>query len=222
MEQLRRFHRLTSVTDRPLTCGQGAEWYSTRCRRDPPATRHVERFPEPIKLPSSFSRKLHRTVTVSGDVGDRASVPTELGARASSPFLLEQAPLPYTGGRVQVDREALPRSKPHAMFGGRFARDLWRLTCIYWASPAARQGALLLALAIALEFGTVYGNVLIAMTQKHVGDAVQDKQMSEFRRDGEVLRRRARVRLVSTYCLYVRQWLEMHWRQSVTAYYLGR
>src|SRR4029077_18414493 len=93
-------------------------------------------------------------------------------ARASPPALYRW--------RVQVDREALPRSKPHAMFGGRFARDLWRLTCIYWASPAARQGALLLALAIALEFGTVYGNVLIAMTQKHVGDAVQDKQMSEF------------------------------------------
>jgi len=137
--------------------------------------------------------------------------------------LLEQAPLPYTGDRVQVDREALPRSKPHAMFGRRFARDLWRLTCIYWASPAGRQGALLLALAIALEFGAVYGNVLIAMTQRHVGDAVQDKQMSEFfaamaRFFGVVL---AFV-LVSTYRLYVRQWLEMHWRQSVTAYYLGR
>ena len=137
--------------------------------------------------------------------------------------MLEQAPLPYTGDRVQVDREALPRSKPHAMFGRRFARDLWRLTCIYWASPAGRQGALLLALAIALEFGAVYGNVLIAMTQRHVGDAVQDKQMSEFfaamaRFFGVVL---AFV-LVSTYRLYVRQWLEMHWRQSVTAYYLGR
>jgi putative ATP-binding cassette transporter len=109
------------------------------------------------------------------------------------------------------------------MFGGRFARNLWRLTRIYWASPAAKQGGLLLALAVALEFGTVYGNVLLAMAQKHVGDAVQNKQTSEFfaamaRFFGIVLV----FVLVSAYRIYVRQWLEMHWRQSVTAHYVER
>src|SRR5436309_2157969 len=81
--------------------------------------------------------------------------------------------------QVEAEREAVPRSKPHAIFGGRFARNLWRLTRIYWASPAARQGGLLV-LAVALEFGAVYGNVLIASAQRHVGDAVQDKQASAF------------------------------------------
>ncbi|MET0152124.1 MAG: hypothetical protein ABW298_05905 [Candidatus Binatia bacterium] len=47
------------------------------------------------------------------------------------------------------------RAKPQAIFGGWFARNLWRLTRVYWTSPAARQGVLLLALAVALEFGTV-------------------------------------------------------------------
>ncbi len=117
----------------------------------------------------------------------------------------------------------MPQSQSHAIFGGRFARNLWRLTRIYWTSPAAKQGGFLLALAIALEFGTVYGNVLIATAQKHVGDAIQDKQTSEFfaamaRFFGIVL---AFV-LVSAYRIYVRQWLEMHWRESVTAHYLER
>jgi vitamin B12/bleomycin/antimicrobial peptide transport system ATP-binding/permease protein len=137
--------------------------------------------------------------------------------------LLEEARLPYIPVGVQVDREAVPRSKAHAIFGGRFARNLWRLTRIYWASPAARQGALLLALAVAFEFGTVYANVLLAAAQKQVGDAIQDRQLSEFfaamaRFFGIVV---AFV-LVSTYRIYVRAWIEMRWRQSVTAHYLER
>jgi len=123
---------------------------------------------------------------------------------------------------VEAEREAVPRSKPHAIFGGRFARNLWRLTRIYWASPAARQGGLLV-LAVALEFGAVYGNVLIASAQRHVGDAVQDKQASAFfaamTRFFVIL---LGFILVSAYRIYVRQWLEMHWRQSVTAHYLKR
>ena len=37
------------------------------------------------------------------------------------------------------------------LFGPRFARDLWRLTRIYWSSPDAPIGALLLALCISLD-----------------------------------------------------------------------
>jgi putative ATP-binding cassette transporter len=124
---------------------------------------------------------------------------------------------------VQGEGKAVPRSKPQAIFGGDFARNLWRLTSIYWTSPAARQGALLLALAVALEFGAVYGNVLLATAQKHVGDAVQNKQSSEF--FASMARFFAIVLafvLVSAYRVYVRQWLEMHWRKSVTAHYLER
>ncbi len=116
----------------------------------------------------------------------------------------------------------MPRSK-QPIFGRRFARNLWRLTRIYWVSPAARGGGLLLALAVTLELSTVYGNVLLADAQRRIFDAVQDKQMSAFFAamgsfSGIVL---AFV-LVSAYRIYVRQWLEMRWRQSVTGHYLER
>jgi putative ATP-binding cassette transporter len=115
----------------------------------------------------------------------------------------------------------VPHPQKQAVFGRRFARNLWRLTRIYWASPAARQGALLLALAIALEFGTVYGNVLLADAQRRVGDAVQDREMSAFFAAGwSFFGIVVAFVLVSAYRIYVRQWLEMHWRQSVTAHYL--
>ena len=117
----------------------------------------------------------------------------------------------------------MPRSDKPPIFDRRFARNLWRLTRVYWTSPAARKGGVLLVLAVALEFSTVYGNVLLADAQRRVFDAVQDKQMSAFfvgMRSffGIVL---AFV-LVSAYRIYVRQWLEMLWRQSVTGHYLER
>ena len=114
-------------------------------------------------------------------------------------------------------------SHQQPIFGRRFARNLWRLTRIYWASPAARKGGVLLALAVALELGTVYGNVLLAGVQRRVFDAVQDKQMSAFLAAmGSFFGIVLVFVLVSAYRIYVRQWLEMHWRQSVTAHYLER
>ena len=114
-------------------------------------------------------------------------------------------------------------SHQQPIFGRRFARNLWRLTRIYWVSPAARKGGVLLALAVALELSTVYGNVLLAGVQRRVFDAVQDKQMSAFLAAmGSFFGIVLVFVLVSAYRIYVRQWLEMHWRQSVTAHYLER
>ncbi len=82
---------------------------------------------------------------------------------------------------------------------------------------------MLLASAVALELSTVYGNVLLAGAQRRVFDAVQEKQMSAFfTAMGSFLGIVAVFVLVSAYRIYMRQWLEMHWRQSVTAHYLER
>jgi putative ATP-binding cassette transporter len=114
-------------------------------------------------------------------------------------------------------------SRHQPIFGRRFARNLWRLTRIYWTSPAARRGGLLLTLCVALELGTVQVNVLIAGVQRRIFDAVQDKQMSAFfTAMGSFLGVVGVFVLVSAYRIYVRQWLEMHWRESVTAHYLER
>jgi putative ATP-binding cassette transporter len=59
--------------------------------------------------------------------------------------------------------------------------------------------------------------------QRRVFDAVQDKQMSAFfAAMGSFLGVVLVFVLVSAYRIYVRQWLEMHWRESVTAHYLER
>ncbi len=116
----------------------------------------------------------------------------------------------------------MPRARKR-IFDRRFARNLWRLTRIYWASPDARKGAVLLALAVTLELGTVYGNVLLAAAQRRIGDAVQDKQLAAFlAAGGSFLGIVALFVLLSAYRIYIRQWLEMQWRQSVTANYVER
>lgn len=51
----------------------------------------------------------------------------------------------------------MPQVSAHALFGVRFVRHRYRLTRVYWTSPDAAKGGLLLALTVALELGTVYG-----------------------------------------------------------------
>ena len=66
------------------------------------------------------------------------------------------------------------------LFGARFARDLWRLTRVYWTSPDAPFGALLLLSAIVFELATVHASVLIAHAEGQIFDALGDRQMGAF------------------------------------------
>jgi putative ATP-binding cassette transporter len=116
----------------------------------------------------------------------------------------------------------VPPTASTAVFDTRFVRHLWRLTRVYWTSPAARHGALLLALCIAGELGTVYGNVMIATAQGRVFDAVQNKEAPAFFSAMEIFFAVALlVVLVSTYRIYVRGLLQIHWREHLTAHFLG-
>lgn len=97
----------------------------------------------------------------------------------------------------------MPSTGQPIILGSHFARDLWRLTRVYWSSPDAAKGGLLLALCVALELGTVYGNVRIAVAQSHVFNAVQDKQWPAFLTAIEwFLGIALVVVLVSTYRIY--------------------
>ncbi|MCC6846953.1 MAG: ABC transporter ATP-binding protein/permease [Deltaproteobacteria bacterium] len=104
-----------------------------------------------------------------------------------------------------------------------FFRDLWRLGVIYWRSPAAKVGAALLALAIALELATVYGTVLVARTQAAVFDVIQERNVAAFL---GALGWQAAAMLAAvcaaTFRIYVRQILEVRWRRKMTAEYLRR
>ncbi len=114
-------------------------------------------------------------------------------------------------------------SRKPAVSGHRFARALWRLLRIYWTSPDAKKGALLLALAIGLELATVYANVLVADASRRAGDALADRSVEAFATAmALVLAFTVAVLLASTYRIYLRQLLEVRWRRSVTAHYLER
>ena len=67
-----------------------------------------------------------------------------------------------------------------AVFDARFARRLARLTGLYWRSPDARRGALLLGGAVGFELLTVYGNFVLADAQRRIYDALQDRAAPAF------------------------------------------
>ena len=115
----------------------------------------------------------------------------------------------------------MPLVHKHALFGPRFARHLTRLTRLYWTSPDAPKGGLLLAATIALELGTVYGNVLLSDVQRLIFDAFQDKQMAAFTSAIAIFLGVAfGFVLVSTYRIYLRQALEIRWRQWLTDHFI--
>jgi len=115
----------------------------------------------------------------------------------------------------------MPSVSSRALFGRRFVRHLVRLTRVYWTSPDALKGGLLFALTVALELGTVYGNVLLSDAQRRIFDGFQSKQMAALSNAfGVFLGLALGFVLVSTYRIYVRQTLEIRWRQWLTDHYL--
>jgi putative ATP-binding cassette transporter len=109
------------------------------------------------------------------------------------------------------------------MFGAAFARDLWRLIRIYWTSRAARWGGVLLLGAVSLELATVYGNVLLSDAQRHIFDALGDRAPGDFGIGvSYFLAAALGTLLASTFRIYLRQRLEIHWREYLTNDYVRR
>ena len=116
----------------------------------------------------------------------------------------------------------MPTARP-AAFDRRFARQLWSLVRLYWRSSDAKWGALLLSLAIALELGAVWGNVLLSYAQREILDALAAKNaFGFFTTIGLFLGLVSVFLLVSTYRTFVRQMLEIRWRRWLTAHYVER
>jgi len=115
-----------------------------------------------------------------------------------------------------------PGSRP-PLFGLRFLRMLWRLAGIYWKTPQARRGFALLAGAMALEIGTVYGNFLISDAERHVFDALETKTAASFFAAlGLLAAAMAGFVVASTLRIWLRQLLEIRWREGVTQRYVER
>jgi len=115
----------------------------------------------------------------------------------------------------------VPLVHTHALFGPRFVRHLGRLTRLYWTSSDALKGGLLLAATVALELGTVYGNVQLARTQGRIFDAFGDKQMAAFTSAIALFLGVAFFFVfASTYRIYLRQALEIRWRHWLTDHFI--
>jgi putative ATP-binding cassette transporter len=111
----------------------------------------------------------------------------------------------------------------HALFGPRFLRQLGALTKLFWRSTEAPRAFLILAITIALEFATVWGNVRLSDVQKNLFDSFQDKQMAPFLSAIVTFLGVAALFVVtSSFRIWVRAALEIQWREWLTDYFLKR
>lgn len=109
----------------------------------------------------------------------------------------------------------------HALFGPRFFAHLGGLLRLYWTSPDAPRGGLLLATTVALELATVYGAVLLSDVQRRLFDAFEARDVGAFSTATLVfLGTIAFFVLASTYRIYLRGALEIRWRRWLTGYFL--
>jgi putative ATP-binding cassette transporter len=116
-----------------------------------------------------------------------------------------------------------PKPGRPSVFGRRFARAVLRLLRVYWGSPDAGRGALLLLGAIALELATVWSSVLISDAHRRIFDALELKAADPF--FAAILFFLGATGIfvaASAYRIYLRQTLEMRWRRVLTAHYVER
>jgi putative ATP-binding cassette transporter len=119
--------------------------------------------------------------------------------------------------------QAALQARPQAALDLRFARRLWGLVRLYWTSPAARWGALLLAGAVSLELATVWANLLIADGQRRLLDALQAQQAQVFFQAlGLYVSFVVFFLFASVHRIYLRQLLEIRWREWLTDHFIGQ
>ncbi len=64
--------------------------------------------------------------------------------------------------------------------GRRLVRALWQIVRIYWTSPDAKWGALLLGGAVALEFGVVQTSLFVSDAQRRTVEALEGRDAGAF------------------------------------------
>jgi putative ATP-binding cassette transporter len=115
-----------------------------------------------------------------------------------------------------------PARKP-ALRGRRLALTLWRLSRVYWTSPDAKWGALLLAGAVALEIGAVEAVVLVSGAQRRTVESLEQRDSSAFIEMAALILGHSLLSvLISGLRIYLRQVLEVRWRRGLTGHYLAR
>lgn len=99
--------------------------------------------------------------------------------------------------------------------------DVWRLSIPYFRGEDRWRGGALLAAVIAMEIGWVYATVLINQWNNAFYNAIQEKDYPAFVHQLWIFALIASVAIaVAVYQVYLRQWLEIRWRNWMTDKYL--
>jgi putative ATP-binding cassette transporter len=102
-----------------------------------------------------------------------------------------------------------------------FVRDLWRLTRPYWFSEDRWAGRALLLVILAMNLGLVYVSVLINQWYRLFYNALQTRNLPEFWHQlGRFSILAAISIVIAVYQIYLRQMLQIRWRQWLTGHYL--
>jgi putative ATP-binding cassette transporter len=117
----------------------------------------------------------------------------------------------------------MPTTRKPNLQGRRLARALWRLVRIYWTSPDAKWGALVLAGAIALEFGAVQATLYVSSAQRDTVEALENRDAAAFAAMIGLFVGLSLLSIgVSAFRIYLRQVLEVRWRRGLTGEYVSR
>jgi putative ATP-binding cassette transporter len=107
--------------------------------------------------------------------------------------------------------------------GRRLARSLWQIVRIYWTSPDAKWGALLLAGAVTLEFATVQTTFYVSDLQRQTVESLEHRDASAFlTMAGFFIGLSLILIVVSALRVYLRQLLEIRWRRGLTGDFIAR
>jgi putative ATP-binding cassette transporter len=117
----------------------------------------------------------------------------------------------------------MPSARKPTLRGRQLVRALWRLVRIYWTSPDAKWGALLLGGAVALELGAVEASVLVSDAQRRSVEALEVHDAGAFALTvGLFVGLSLFSVLLASFRIYLRQLLEIRWRRGLTGHYVGR
>ena len=102
-----------------------------------------------------------------------------------------------------------------------FLRELWKLTRPYWFSEDRWAGRGLLAVILAMNLGLVYVSVLINEWYRVFYNALQHHDLPAFWHQlGRFSVLAAISIVIAVYQIYLRQMLQIRWRQWLTRHYL--
>lgn len=117
----------------------------------------------------------------------------------------------------------MPSAQRPGVEGRALLRALWRLVRPYWSSPDAKWAFALLLVAIALQMGGVYANLLVSDAQRDVGDALGSRNVDAFGRGIALsIAFMLLVVVVPTYSEWVQELIRVRWRRWFTHYYIER